>query len=260
MTAGSDKDWTQTGFGKLLPGTRSARRAPRSPCLAPCGQTQCPGAGKTHTQFMFDLVLPRECGGCGAPSTTWCDTCAATLAVHDDEPHLVTPRIDPGVPVFALGRYAGTRRQAIVAVKEHGRRDLVAPLARALALGMHHLIGWGLLDTPVTVVPAPTRASAARRRGGDPVTRIAAEATRNHPAITVTQALRTRALVRDSVGLSSAARERNLAGRIKITKPVTGEVLLVDDIVTTGATAREAVRTLGRAGARVTAVLTLAQA
>ena len=60
-------------------------------------------------------------------------------------------------------------------------------------MGLHHLIGWGILDTPVTVVPAPTRASAARRRGGDPVARIATAATRTQPAITVVPALRTRA-------------------------------------------------------------------
>ncbi|WP_179467516.1 ComF family protein [Mycolicibacterium vinylchloridicum] len=209
---------------------------------------------------MLDLILPLECGGCGAPSTRWCDTCAAALTVHSDEPHLVTPRIDPGVPVFALGRYAGPRRSAIVAVKEHGRRDLVAPLARALALGIHQLAGWGILDTPFTVVPAPTRAVAARRRGGDPVTRIATHATQQHPEITVIQALRTRLLVRDSVGLTIADRERNLAGRIKITRSVAGDILLVDDIVTTGATAREAIRVLQKTGAKVRALLTLAQA
>jgi predicted amidophosphoribosyltransferase len=209
---------------------------------------------------MLDLVLPMECGGCGAPSTNWCDACACALKVHTDEPHLATPRVDPGVPVFALGRYAGPRRQAIVALKEHGRRDLVTPLARALALGIHQLVGWGMLDTPCTIVPAPTRALAARRRGGDPVTRVAQRATQNHPGIAVVQALRTRAMVRDSVGLTSADRERNLTGRVKITKPVSGDILLVDDIVTTGATAREAVRMLQKIGANVTAVLTLAQA
>lgn len=209
---------------------------------------------------MLDLVLPRECGGCGAPSTTWCDVCATALHVRSDEPHLVTPRLDPEVPVFALGRYAGARRQAIVALKEHGRRDLVAPLARALALGLHHLTVWGILDTPLTLVPAPTRACAARRRGGDPVTRIAAAATEHHPDIAVVPALRTKALVRDSVGLTTTAREHNLRGRVRLTRPVTGPVVLVDDIITTGATAREAVRTLRTAGAQVTAVLTLAHA
>ncbi len=51
-------------------------------------------------------------------------------------------------------------------------------------------------------------------------------------------------MVRDSVGLSSADRQRNIAGRVKIIKPVAGEVLVVDDIVTTGATASESVRVL----------------
>lgn len=209
---------------------------------------------------MLDLILPLECGGCGAPSTRWCDVCAAALEVKLDEPHLVTPRLDPGVPVFALGRYAGSRRQAIVAFKEHGRRDLAPPLARAVAVGIHHLIGWGILDSPLTVVPAPTRASAARRRGGDPVTRLVTQASRHHPGITVVKALRTRAFARDSVGLTSTDRERNLRGRIKLIRSVTGAVLLVDDIVTTGATVGESVRILETAGAKVTAVLTLAHA
>jgi len=210
---------------------------------------------------VLDLVLPLECGGCGAPSTRWCALCAAALQVHTDEPHLVTPRVDPGVPVFALGRYIGPRRQAVVALKEHGRRDLVVPLARCLAIGIHRLTTWGIIGVPLTVVPAPTRRSAARRRGGDPVTRIAAAATAARPDMAVVEALRTRGPVRDSVGLNSNARERNIAGRVRLTAEAAhGEVLVVDDIVTTGATAREAVRVLTAGGARVIAVLTLARA
>jgi predicted amidophosphoribosyltransferase len=208
----------------------------------------------------LDLVLPLECGGCGAPSTRWCDACAQQLAVKADEPHLLTPRVDPGVPVLSLGRYAGARREAIVAVKEHGRADLIAPLAVALSAGLTNLLTWGVLGTPLTVVPAPTRRSAARRRGGDPVTRMARAATADLPGVHVTQALRMRAMVRDSVGLSGADRQRNIAGRVKIIKPVSGGVLVVDDIVTTGATASESVRILGIAGAQVTGVLAIANA
>ena len=159
------------------------------------------------------------------------------LAVRPDQPHLIAPRLDPGVPVFSLGRYAGARREAIVAVKEHGRADLIKPLAAALHVGLMNLLTWGVVDTPLRVVPAPTRRSAARRRGGDPVTRMALAATAGHPDITVTQALRMRAFVRDSVGLSGTDRERNIAGRVKAAKPVAGDVLVIDDIVTTGATA-----------------------
>ena len=211
---------------------------------------------------MLDLILPLECGGCGAPSTRWCEACAAELSVAADQPHVVNPRIDPQAPVFALGRYAGARRQAILALKEHGRGDLVAPLARALAIGIHRLLTWGILETPLTIVPAPTRRSAARRRGGDPVSPV-----RNRPrspgtpTSSLCRHLRMKALARDSVGLRTAARERNIAGRVLLRgRPPSTEVLLVDDIVTTGSTARESVRVLQAAGVRVAAVLAIAVA
>jgi predicted amidophosphoribosyltransferase len=215
---------------------------------------------------MLDLVLPLECGGCGAPSTKWCAACARQLAVKADEPHLITPRVDPGVPVLSLGRYTGARREAIVAVKEHGRADLIAPLAIALRAGLERLLTWGVVATPLTIVPAPTRRSAARRRGGDPVTRMARAATaglRDVRDVDVIQALRLRALVRDSVGLSIADRQRNIAGRVKIGKHIevqAQDVLVVDDIVTTGATASESVRVLRIAGAHVAGVLAIANA
>jgi predicted amidophosphoribosyltransferase len=210
--------------------------------------------------MLLDLILPLECGGCGAPSTRWCPACAAVLAAGAAEPRLVTPRLDPGVPVLSLGRYAAARRQAIVAVKEHGRADLIAPLAVALHTGLVRLLGWGLLDTPLTVVPAPTRRTAARRRGGDPVTRVAQAATAQLSGIGVVRALRLTGVARDSVGLSSADRQRNLAGRVRLTRPVTGPVVVVDDVVTTGATACESVRALQTAGVEVHAVLALTDA
>ncbi|WP_006245838.1 ComF family protein [Mycolicibacterium tusciae] len=215
---------------------------------------------------MLDLVLPLECGGCGARSTRWCDACARDLAVRPDEPHLISPRVDPGVPVFSLGRYAGARRAAIVAVKEHGRADLVEPLAGALRGGLAHLLAWGIVASPLTVVPAPTRRWAARRRGGDPVARVARAATSGRRDVTVIQALRARALVADSVGLSSSDRQRNIAGRVKVVRPITGrggdagEVVVVDDVVTTCATACESVRVLQTAGVTVVAVLAIANA
>ncbi|MCV7173757.1 ComF family protein [Mycobacterium manitobense] len=209
---------------------------------------------------MLDLVLPLECGGCGAPSTRWCARCAVDLRVPPDAPHVITPRVDPGVPVFALGRYVGARRHAVVAVKERGRADLVAPLGRALSTGLGQLLRWGIVEAPVTVVPAPTRRTAARRRGGDPVTRIGQIAVAGRPGVDLVRALRLTAWTRDSVGLSGSDRARNIAGRVRLLRPVTGAVVLVDDIVTTGATAAESTRVLQEAGAHVLAVLALAHA
>jgi predicted amidophosphoribosyltransferase len=209
----------------------------------------------------LDLILPLECGGCGAPSTRWCDACAGELAVKPDAPHLISPRVDPQAPVFALGRYVGARRQAILALKERGRADLAAPLAHTLALGIHRLLTWGMVETPLTIVPAPTRRSAARARGGDPVTRLARAAVAGHPGVAVAPVLRMKALARDSVGLGTSARERNIAGRVLLRgRPPETEVVLVDDVVTTGATACESVRVLRAAGVRVAALLALAAA
>ena len=238
---------------------------------------------------MLDLMLPLQCGGCSAPATPWCPECDGALAVHPDEPHLVTPRIDPGVPVLSLGRYAGPRRKAIVAVKEHGRTDLIRPLAHALRDGLAHLMTWGILESPLVVVPAPTKRSSARRRGGDPVTRIAQLAVASpdlsagsdlsavaspdlsavagtdpdavaDSGLSVVAALRLKTFTRDSVGLSSGDRQRNIAGRVRRISAVDGPVLLVDDIVTTGATAAESVHVLQTGGAHVVAVLALANA
>jgi predicted amidophosphoribosyltransferase len=209
---------------------------------------------------VLDLVLPLECGGCGAASTRWCNACAKELTVKAGDPRLITPRLDPGVPVFSLGRYAGARRHAIVAVKEHGRADLIGPLAAAMTTGLGHLLHWGIVDTPLTLIPAPTRRAAARRRGGDPVTRMALHAAAGHRDLRVVKALRMRAFTRDSVGLSTAARQRNVCGRVRLTNAVAGEVFIVDDIVTTGATATESVRVLRSAGAHVAGVLAIAHA
>jgi predicted amidophosphoribosyltransferase len=212
---------------------------------------------------MLDLVLPLECGGCGAPSTKWCAACARhNRAAEGRRTAPDQPAVDR-VPVLSLGRYAGARREAIVAVKEHGRADLIAPLAVALRAGLERLLTWGVVGTPLTIVPAPTRRSAARRRGGDPVTRMALAAAAGLRDVDVLQALRLRALVRDSVGLSSADRQRNIAGRVKISKHfevLANDVLVVDDIVTTGATAGESIRVLRIAGAHVAGVLAIAHA
>lgn len=209
---------------------------------------------------MLDLVLPLECGGCDAAATAWCPECARELTVKPDQPHLVAPRLDPGVPVLSLGRYAGPRRKAIVGLKEHGRTDLQHPLASALAEALDHLLTWGVLDVPLTLVPAPTRRSSARRRGGDPVTRVARTAAARLPGVAVAPVLRFKAFTRDSVGLSLAARQRNVTGRVRLTGRVVDPVVVVDDVVTTGATVTESVRVLQTSGADVLAVLALANA
>lgn len=213
---------------------------------------------------LLDLVLPRECGGCRAPGTSWCADCADEL---DAEPLALAPTLEVGAPAWATGSYGGARRRAVIEAKERGRRDLATPLGVALAGAVRTLRTWGDLDPPelaaLVLVPAPSRAAAARRRGGDPVERMVRRCAQALAAdgetVGVWAGLRSARGVRDSVGLSAAQRAENLAGRVQVRgAPGPGQVVLVDDVLTTGATAAAATVALGRAGVRVGAVLVVA--
>ncbi len=213
---------------------------------------------------LLDLVLPLECGGCARPGTGWCAACDTWLHAPLAR---VRPRLDPCVPCWAVGSHAGPPRRAVIALKERGRRDLVAPLSRAVADAVTRLRVSGELDppelAPLLLVPAPTRAGAARTRGGDPVARVAAGAAANLAHCSVAPLLGVRG-TRDSVGLSARERAANLSGRVHVTATgrlrADANVVLLDDVLTTGATATESVRVLRSVGVGVCAVLAICAA
>ncbi|MBV8993806.1 MAG: ComF family protein [Pseudonocardiales bacterium] len=230
---------------------------------------------------LLGLLLPVDCGGCGAPGTVLCGDCAAVLGA----PIRVHPPSCPATPpVYALGAYHGPLRAAVLAYKERGRRDLAGPLGTALAsaLLLHLSPTWSHIGVEqaakspiclhvgneVWMVPVPSTPAAAGRRGGQHVEllarRAAAALARAGVATAVAPALRMGAGVRDSVGLAAAARRANLAGRVLAQRaglpPAGTPVLLVDDVVTTGATAAACTAALGRTGIAVSAILVLAAA
>jgi predicted amidophosphoribosyltransferase len=125
------------------------------------------------------------------------------------------------------------------------------------------------MATRLVLIPAPTRKLSARRRGGDPVTALCRYAAAHlGSAVAVLPVLTTSPWARDSAGLSASARSANLAGAISIggrnlrdvATARSGDtiVVLVDDVVTTGATAAESIRVLGRAGIGIHLVLVIA--
>lgn len=211
---------------------------------------------------LIDLAIPRTCGGCGAPRVRWCERCEAAL---HDVPALIRTTVAVGAPVWTLGRYDGPRRRAVLQLKERGRGDLAVPLGRALAHGLLRLRGWGEFDdgAPLILVPAPTTRWAARRRGGDVVTavcRAAAETAGPVYPTTVAPVLRSVGAM-ESVGLSAAARAENVRGTVRVRGvPAPGTVVVVDDVVTTGATLAESVAALARRGVPVAGAVTIAAA
>jgi predicted amidophosphoribosyltransferase len=203
---------------------------------------------------LADLVLPRTCAGCGVPGEILCPRCAVLLTV----PRLATPRRFPWgfPPTVAAGAYSGPVRPAVNAFKERGRSELARPLGTALALAVAAVVSAvPEARAGVVLVPVPSSRAALRTRGRDHVRELTDRAVAELRAagLPACQArlLRRRGRARDSAGLSAAARRANLAGTFERTAPpVPGAVLvLVDDVVTSGATLTEAAATLS-AGAR----------
>jgi predicted amidophosphoribosyltransferase len=196
---------------------------------------------------LADLVLPRTCAGCGLPGSALCRRCGALFA----RPHLATPRRFPEgfPPTVAAGAYDGPVRPAVLAFKERGRAELAHPLGAALALAVAAVVSAvpGPPPPGVLLVPVPSSAAALRTRGRDHVRELTVRAVRELRAAGLPAAqgrlLRRRGRVRDSAELAAGQRRANLAGTFALAPAagtVDGVLVLVDDVVTSGATLTEA--------------------
>ena len=221
-----------------------------------------------------DLVAPRTCAGCGIRGEALCPSCRTELR---GSPLRVRLRADVPLPVFACGRYGGASQAVINAYKEKGRTELSRFLGDSAAQLIWELIELGEIpephDIPLALIPAPASAAANRRRGFDHIARWAERTTRVLSAslppgsVVMNRPLQVRGRVRDAAGLSAGARVENLAGNIvaapprilggtdpaKVWAQILGgqrHVVLIDDVVTTGATMAECVRALARIGVR----------
>ncbi|UQX87526.1 hypothetical protein M6D93_14620 [Jatrophihabitans telluris] len=207
------------------------------------GMTRMAGmAGMTKS--LSELVFPLRCVVCGRAATAWCASCRP-------RPFAVTVTTDP-VPIVAAARYDGAVRSALLAYKERRVLGLTDALGEYLHVALDAVDPAGR----AVLVPVPSRASAARVRGGDHLLRLLRRTETVQP---VARMLAVSPTVRDSAGLSEQQRRTNLDGRMwvvgpppAVPLPLSGAgvppLVLVDDIVTTASTIREAHRALSATG------------
>jgi ComF family protein len=210
-----------------------------------------PGALEPHLWAKLSFLSPPVCERCGTPFEIAVDpgqVCGACIARP---------------PVYERARaaliYGDVSRDLVLALKYQGRRDGLGLLAGWMANA-----GAELLADAEVIIPVPLHYFRLVRRGFNQSVWLAAALARASGVQMSVDALKRVRATPIQGGLSADGRRRNVQGAFRVrsakTKLVEGKkILLVDDVLTTGATAEACSRVLRRAGARGVDVLTLAR-
>lgn len=213
---------------------------------------------------LLDVLFPASCAGCDAAGRPACARCLGAL---DAQPRFTRPTPAPAglPPVVTIAPYGGAVRGLLVAYKERGVATLRVPLAMALARAVAFLLARHRVAS-ARIVPIPSSRAARRSRGADVVAALARTAARTLRAdrrdVVVVRALAHDRRVRDSARLGADARRINVHGSMQVRWPIHWSeaipVIVVDDVVTSGATLAEASRALAASGATVLGAATIA--
>lgn len=210
-------------------------------------------------------VVPVQCPGCGMRDVRWCEECEAPWWEAPLRSESAAPRLDvpgqPQLPVWAIASLAGTNHGMVSAWKDAGRRDLDAFFARAARRGAQEIAS--AIGAQVAVVPVPARRRSTRRRGIDLPTLLAESAAAGLRDAGVDARVARMLTIGSGEQRGTSARERwRQASSIRVVPhgDEFGRALLVDDVMTTGATIASATRALEVTSLTVGAAFCLAAA
>ncbi|MGI8946091.1 MAG: ComF family protein [Thermoleophilaceae bacterium] len=200
------------------------------------------------------LLAPPFCWACGADSMRadpLCPRCRAELRWLGTEPFDLD-----GLETWAPVAYEGPARALVRALKFRGAAGLAGPMAAQIAAGAPARM---LAPAPV-LVPVPLQALRARRRGFNQAERLAAELARR-TGLEARDCMRRRGNGPRQVGRGRAERLAGVAGALELRRGAEApqRAVLVDDVVTTGATLRACAAVLRAAGAREVRALAYAK-
>lgn len=196
-----------------------------------------------------ELLFPLYCHGCGLLGASLCSCCKDFYQIRNLQSSIGT------VPTFSAVAYNSIARRILLASKEDGVRGADDLIVQALEHSLRYAI-WKTGRTPV-LVPIPSSSKAVRKRGRDFLCEISMRVS-ELVGLPTQSLLQHNRKVKDQTLLDAAARYRNLEDALVLKKRPTRlhEVFLVDDLVTTGATLNQAVKTLEMSGYRVVGAVT----
>ncbi len=243
---------------------------------------------QSAAEGLFSVLFPSDCRICQSPLTRIsnlpvCDPCLERIVPLDGTlcsacgeklfgQHFETETgplcglCRRAAPSFhravAYGAYAGALRDLVHIFKYQRVRPAAPLLGRLLS----QALAQAKVPEPLVVVPVPLWSGKRQARGFNQAEEIARSFLRSRPGTSIqldtASLIRTRETV-SQTGLTRHQRRANLRGAFAVTRPekLRGQnVLLVDDVMTTGATAGECARVLLRAGAKQVLVATVARA
>lgn len=201
----------------------------------------------SELRSLTSLVFPLACIGCGAPQ---CDICPNCWRLWRSTP--IRSRLD-AIPLAFTARYQPKVQHFVLAAKENGSKVARAALAESITASLHALVRENLCS-PICLVPIPSHRSVIRKRGRNHSLLLAQEVARRFgPKAQVAPILRVARAVSDQTGLTHPERAANLFGAFSVDsrgigKKVGAHLVMVDDVITSGASLREGARALTDAG------------
>lgn len=208
---------------------------------------------------LSEIIFPSRCIGCSTLGISICSECRQQWHPHFYQREILCSSEE--FPVFSSIQYSPIASRVLLSAKESQLRAadqlLIAGMVHALNLFVNR---YG----SATLVPIPSRKSATRKRGRNFLQEITLEVAKK-TGLPYQSLLSHNRKVRDQSNLNLLDRSRNVSGSFSVSRDISAnislgnigpKIIVIDDLITTGATLGEAFRALRTAGFSVLGAVT----